>query len=64
MPKLTYTWTATFETTIDVTDSDDIDEVRDSGANINIPEDADSKYVSDTWEIQTVVDEENREIIF
>ena len=54
--KLTYRWTATFETIVEA-DPLDIDEVKEEGASINVPEDDVSKYQSDTWQIESITDE-------
>tara|TARA_Y100000034_G_scaffold1017_1_gene1283 strand:+ start:6410 stop:6604 length:195 start_codon:yes stop_codon:yes gene_type:complete len=57
MAKLIYRWTATFETTLEVDDPTNVDEVRNEGANINIPEDEYTEYQEDTFEIEKVEDE-------
>ncbi len=62
MPKVKYRWTAIFETIVDVDDINNVDMIRDEGANINIPEDEHTKYEVDTWEIQSVTDMYGNEI--
>ena len=50
--KVIVRWTAMFETEIEVNDPTDQDELSEAAANLSIPEDDKTDYVSDTWEVE------------
>ena len=58
MEKFKVRFTVTFETEVECERKD----VRDEVADLFIPEDDQTKYVTDTFEVESIKDEEDNEI--
>ena len=62
MRKLKVRWTATYETEINVVFPADREEIGDEISGIDIPESATSTYVTDTFKVEKVTDEDGEEV--